>query len=156
MHDRHCTSRQLPYDACLLWPYAARNSRAFLPIFLFRRFRSQPFSVFFRAMREISKTPAREWGEKRRGALKCWEKWTLPYPCSFTIELLKELATTNTPLFQPKKKKNVEVRLHHFWFRLNNFDQGGARGGVIAVPNRRDRRSVGKKVRKSHHFSPRL
>ena len=126
--------------------------------FYFRRFRSQPFSVFFRAMREISKTPAREWGEKRRGALKCWEKWTLPCPCSFKIKLLKELATTNTPPSSRKKKKknNVEVRLHHFWFRLNNFDQGGARGGVIAVPNRRDRRSAGKKVRKSHHFSPRL
>ena len=63
--------------------------------FYFRRSRSQPFSVFFRAMREISKTPAREWGEKRRGALKCWEKWTLPCPCSFKIKLLKELATTN-------------------------------------------------------------
>lgn len=105
MHDRHRTSRQLPYDACLLWKYAARNSRAFLSIFLFRRFRSQPFSVFFRAMREISKTPAREWGEKRRGALKCWEKWTLPCPCSFKIELLKELATTNTPPSSRKKKK---------------------------------------------------
>ena len=72
--------------------------------FYFRRFRSQPFSGFFRAMREISKTPAREWGEKRRRALRCWEKWTLPCPCSFKIKLLKELATTNTPPSSRKKK----------------------------------------------------
>ena len=52
----------------------------------------------------------------------------------------------------PPQKKNVEARLDHFWSRINKFDQGGARGGAIAVPNPRDRRSVGKKVQISILF----
>ena len=64
------------------------------------------------------------------------------------IKLLKALATTNTPPFPPKEN-NIEVRVDHFWPRLNNFDQGGATGGAIAVPNPGDRHSLGKKVQNS-------
>ena len=52
----------------------------------------------------------------------------------------------------PPKNNNVEARLDHFGSRINKFDQGGARGGAIAVPNRRNRRSVGKKVQISILF----
>ena len=57
----------------------------------------------------------------------------------------------------PKKKNNVEAWLDHFISsRINKFDQGGARGGAIVVPNPRDRRSVGKKVQNLNTFCPRL
>ena len=51
---------------------------------------------------------------------------------SFKVKLLRALGTTNTaPL--PPKKINVEVRLDHVWPWPNVLDQGGARGGAIAV-----------------------
>ena len=56
----------------------------------------------------------------------------------------------------PPKNNNVEARLDHFWSRINKFDQGGAGGGAIAVPNPWDRRSVGKKVQNLNTFCPRL
>ena len=67
---------------------------------------------------------------------------------SFKIKLSKALATTNTPPSSPPphKKNNVEVQLDHFWPWLNNFNQGGERGGAIAVPNPQDKISVGKEV----------
>ena len=68
------------------------------------------------------------------------------------IMLLKALATTKlfSPLSPPPpKKNNVEGQVDNFWPWLNNFDQGGARGGVIAVPNPGDKHSVGKKVQNS-------
>ena len=70
MHDRHCTSRQLPYDACLLWPYAARNSREIpLSIFLFSSV-SQPviFGFFQGDERNFENARARMRGEKERSA----------------------------------------------------------------------------------------
>ena len=70
---------------------------------------------------------------------------------SFKLKLLKALLTTNTPPPRPPQK-HVEIGLDHFSSRLNNFDQGGAREGAIAVPNPRDRRFVGKKVQSSQHF----
>ena len=65
---------------------------------------------------------------------------------SFKIKLSKALATTNTPPSSPRQKNNVEVQLDHFWSWLNNFNQGGERGGAIAVPNPQDKISVGKEV----------
>ena len=57
----------------------------------------------------------------------------------------------------PPQKNNVEARLDHFISsRINKFDQGGARGGAIVVPNPRDRRSVGTKVQNLNTFCPRL
>ena len=47
----------------------------------------------------------------------------------------------------PPKKNNAKVRMDHFWPRLNNIDQGGGRGGAIAVPNPRDRHDMGKKIK---------
>ena len=44
---------------------------------------------------------------------------------------MKALEFTNTSL-PPPKKNNVEVQLDNLW--LNNFDQGGAKDGAIAVP----------------------
>ena len=91
--------------------------------------------------------------DRGRKILQSWPKIvrkmdvTLP---SFKIELLKALTTTNTS--PPPQKNNVEVRLDPFWPRLNNFDQGGARVRAIAVPNPRDRLSVGTKVQNSLHF----
>ena len=53
----------------------------------------------------------------------------------------------------PKKNNNVEAGLDHFISsRINKFNQGGARGGAIVVPNPRYRRSVGKKVQISILF----
>ena len=67
---------------------------------------------------------------------------------SFKIKLLKALETTNTPLpLLPPKKNNVE--LDHFLPQLNNYDQGGGRGGALVVPNPRDMHSVEKKVANS-------
>jgi len=44
-------------------------------------------------------------------------------------------------------KNNAKVRMDHFWPRLNNIDQGGGRGGAIAVPNPRDRHAVANKIK---------
>lgn len=49
----------------------------------------------------------------------------------------------------PKKEKNVEVQLDHSYSRLNNIDQGGLRGGVIAVLNPRNGHPVGNNVQNS-------
>ena len=47
----------------------------------------------------------------------------------------------------PPKNNNVEARLDHFISsRINKFDQGGARGGAIVVPNPRFESA------KSQHF----
>ena len=64
------------------------------------------------------------------------------------------MATTNTPT--SLHKNNVEVRLDHFWSRLNNFDRGEVRGGAIVVSNPRDRHSAGKKEQHTLHFLPKI
>ena len=57
----------------------------------------------------------------------------------------------------PTKKTMLKPGLNHFISsRINKFDHGGAREGAIAVPNPRDRRSVGKKVQNLNTFCPRL
>ena len=57
----------------------------------------------------------------------------------------------------PPPQKNVDARLDHFISsRINKFDEGGARGGAIVVPNPRDRRSVGTKVQNLNTLCPRL
>ena len=61
---------------------------------------------------------------------------------SFKIKLLKALATTNTPPPTPPKKNNVKVRVDHVWPWPNVLDQGGARGGNIAVKSRTLRRQL--------------
>ena len=50
----------------------------------------------------------------------------------------------------------IQPDFNIFWSRLNNFDQGGASGGTIVVPNLQGRRSVGKKVQNSQHFLPKM
>ena len=60
---------------------------------------------------------------------------------SFKIKLLRALATTNTAP-RPPKKNNVEVRVDHVWPWPNVLDQGGARGGNIAVKSRTLRRQL--------------
>ena len=73
-----------------------------------------------------------------------WEKWTLPCLVSrWSFWKHWQLQILTLP-----PKNNVEVRLDHFWSLLNIFDKGGA----IAVPYPRDRRSVSKKVQNSQHF----
>ena len=64
---------------------------------------------------------------------------------TFKVTLLKALVTTNT---SPSPKKQWLGPAGSFLI----FDQSGVRGGAIAVPNLRDRRSVGKKVQNSQHF----
>ena len=48
------------------------------------------------------------------------------------IKLLKAMASTKLNSFDKKEMLKS-------WSRLNNFDQGGAKGGTIAVPNLQDR-----------------
>ena len=64
---------------------------------------------------------------------------------TFKVTLLKALVTTNT---SPSPKKQWLGPTGSFLI----FDQSGVRGGAIAVPNLRDKRSVGKKVQNSQHF----
>ena len=64
---------------------------------------------------------------------------------TFKVTLLKALVTTNT---SPSPKKQWLGPAGSFLI----FDQSEVRGGAIAVPNLRDRRSVGKKVQNSQHF----
>ena len=50
------------------------------------------------------------------------------------------------PPLPPPKRNNVEGQLDHSYSRLNNIDQGGLRGGVIAVLNPRNGHPLGDNV----------
>ena len=57
---------------------------------------------------------------------------------SFKIKL-ESTGNYRYSIYPPPQKNNVEARLDHLIStRINKFDQGGARGGAIAVPNPRD------------------
>ena len=68
--------------------------------------------------------------------------------------------STNKHKYPPllPKKNNAEVRMDHFCPRLKNIDQGGGRGGAMAVPNPRKRHAVGEKIncKLPDTFCPRL
>ena len=75
---------------------------------------------------------------------------------SFKIKL-ESTGNYRYSISPPPQKNSVEARLDHLISsRINKFDQGGARGGAIVVPNPRGRRSVGTKVQNLNTFCPRL
>ena len=65
---------------------------------------------------------------------------------SFKIKL-ESTGNYRYSISPPPKNNNVEARLDHLISsRINKFDQGGARGGAIVVPNPRFESA------KSQHF----
>ena len=67
---------------------------------------------------------------------------------SFKREPFKALAITNTPPPPPTPTKK-KTMLTSSWIVV-----GWGGGGVIGIPNPRDKRPVGKKVRNSKHSLP--
>ena len=79
--------------------------------------------------------------------LQAWTKMDFTI-YSFKREPFKALAITNTPPPPPPPKKKKQC------WRPAGLLWGGVGGGVIAIPNPRDKLPVGKKVRNSKHSLP--